>query len=82
MCGEAVKLLRQLVEDYGSFFDSSGYLNSEGRKALEAAVRSLMKDHGWVKKCVGRARKRATYENIVKLLEIVSEACGSIQAST
>ena len=80
-CCEAAGLLRQLVEEYGNFFDSGGYLNSEGRKVLEAAVRLLMKNHRWIKKYVSRARRRAAYEDVVKLLEIVSEACSSLKAN-
>ncbi|MCX8185290.1 MAG: hypothetical protein RMI56_03975 [Sulfolobales archaeon] len=78
MHSEAVRLLRQLVEDYSSFFDSSGYLNSEGRKVFESAARSLVKNCRWLKKSVTKTRKKATYENVVKLLEIVLKTCTSL----
>ncbi|MEM2308764.1 MAG: hypothetical protein QW266_07575 [Sulfolobales archaeon] len=69
---EATRLLRVLVSDYYSFFDSRGYLNSEGRKVFEKAVRSLLSEEKWLKKSVSRVRKRGSYEDVVKLLELLT----------
>ncbi|MEM4922403.1 MAG: hypothetical protein QXU65_05345 [Sulfolobales archaeon] len=69
---EATKLLRALVSDYSSFFDSRGYLNSEGRKVFERAVRSLVSEEKWLKKSVARVRKRGSFEDVVKLLELLT----------
>lgn len=73
MRSEAVKLLQLLVQDYQTFFDSRGYLNSEGRKVFEKAIRALLKDEKWLKKYVSRARKRGSYVDVVKLLERLQE---------
>lgn len=69
---EAVRSLRRLVENYGEFFDSSGYLNSEGRKVLEVALRELLKEVSWVRGYVRRVRRRGTYEEVLRLLEVLS----------
>ena len=71
---EAVRSLRRLVENYGDFFDSSGYLNSEGRKVLEVALRGLLKEVSWVRGYARRVRKRGTYEEVLRLLEVLSSS--------
>jgi len=69
---EAIRLLRALVSDYSSFFDSRGYLNSEGRKVFERAVRSLLIEEKWFKKSVSRVRKRGSFEDVFRLLELLT----------
>ncbi|MCC6047661.1 MAG: hypothetical protein LM571_05725 [Desulfurococcaceae archaeon] len=71
---EAVRLLRRLVENYGDFFDSSGYLNSEGRKVLEVALRGLLREVSWVRGYVQRVRRRGTYEEVRRLLEVLESS--------
>lgn len=71
---EAVRLLRRLVENYGDFFDSSGYLNSEGRKVLEVALRGLLREVSWVRGYVRRVRRRGTYEEVRRLLEVLESS--------
>lgn len=71
---EAVRLLRLLVDNYSSFFDSHGYLNSEGRKVLERAVRALLKEDRWLKGPVSRVRRRGSYEDVMKLFQLLQEA--------
>jgi len=71
---EAVRSLRRLVENYGDFFDNRGYLNSEGRKVLEVALRSLLKEVSWVRGYVHRVRRRGTYEEVLRLLEVLSSS--------
>jgi hypothetical protein len=71
---EAVRLLRRLVENYGDFFDSSGYLNSEGRKVLEVALRGLLGEVSWVRGYVRRVRRRGTYEEVLRFLEVLESS--------
>ncbi len=71
---EAVRSLRRLIENYGDFFDSSGYLNSEGRKVLEVALRELLKEVSWARRYARRVRRRGTYEEVLRLLEILSSS--------
>jgi hypothetical protein len=71
---EAVRLLRRLVENYGDFFDSSGYLNSEGRKVLEVALRGLLREVSWVRGYVRRVRRRGTYEEVLRFLEVLESS--------
>lgn len=74
---EAARLLELLVREYSSYFDSRGYLNSEGRKVLERAARTLLREERWLKKYVARARKRGSYEDVVRLLELLLGASES-----
>ena len=71
---EAVRSLRRLVENYGEFFDGSGHLNSEGRKVLEVALRGLLKEVSWVRGYARRVRRRGTYEEVLRLLEVLSSS--------
>jgi hypothetical protein len=71
---EAVRLLRRLIENYGDFFDSSGYLNSEGRKVLEVALRNLLREVSWVRVYVRRVRRRGTYEEVLRFLEVLESS--------
>ncbi len=72
MSEEAIRLLRLLLERYEEFFDSQGYLNSEGMKVLERAARILVQEERWVKNYVVKARRRRSHEDVLKLLEVVS----------
>ncbi len=71
---EALRLLQRLLEDYESFFDSRGYLNSEGRKVFERAARLLLRDEEWLKERVSRVRRRGSYGDVVRLLELLRES--------
>jgi len=71
---EAIRLLRQLLERYDEFFDSRGYLNSEGVKVLERVARIVIQEEKWLRGYVARARRRRSYEDVARLLEALTSS--------
>jgi len=71
---EAIRLLRQLLERYDEFFDSRGYLNSEGVKVLERVARIVTQEEKWLRGYVARARRRRSYEDVARLLEALTSS--------
>lgn len=73
MRADAIKLLQLLIQNYENYFDRCGYLNSEGRKVLKRVVRALLEEDERLKKYVFRVRRRGSYEDILKLIEVLRE---------
>ncbi|MGC9011590.1 hypothetical protein [Thermogladius sp.] len=65
---QAIRLLRILVEGREVYF-SGDYLNSEGRKLLEEAVRNILRDAPFLKRRVVKVRKKGDYDSVLSLVE-------------
>ena len=65
-------LKRELVDHYREYFDND-VLNSEGRKVFEQIVRICLLNNLSVKKLVDKVRRKPTYDNVLKFLNILDE---------
>ena len=65
---DAIRLLDILIGDRDSYF-SGDCLNSEGRKLFEEAVRSILKEAPFLRRRIGRVRRKGDYSTILSLRE-------------
>ncbi len=61
-------LLEKLLV-YNTRYFSRGYLNSDGRRILEEAIKHILEKHPEKKKLVARVRRNPSLENVLRLAE-------------
>jgi hypothetical protein len=70
---EAIRLLEILIRNRETYFDKSGYLNSEGMKVVMKIIRIIAEELPEHMSMVREVRSRRSYESILELLQNLSE---------
>lgn len=73
---EAIEIIKLLLVNKDLYF-SGDYLNSDGRKYFEKALKHLIREYPWLRRRIYRVRRDPNYyeieEFLLDLLELVSE---------
>lgn len=71
----AVRIIGIVITNREEYFEQD-CLNSDGRRAVEAAFKQLLRDRPDLRRIVDKVRRKPCYENLVKLYENLIQTNG------
>lgn len=71
----AVRIISIIITNREEYFEQD-CLNSDGRRAVEAAFKQLLRDRPHLRGIVNKVRRKPCYENLVKLYENLIQTSG------
>ncbi|RLE68762.1 MAG: hypothetical protein DRJ45_07525 [Thermoprotei archaeon] len=77
-----VDLIHMLINNRKMYFSRFDVLNSEGKKILEIIIQNLLKENQEYRKIIYKIRRKPTFENILKLAEILNIDVGEYKYLT